>query len=92
MAHSVTYTYKGSDHSDPDWFFFHFLASDNRVYDTYSTTPWCSPPALDVGDVGDMYPGASVTANGCVSVPTQLAKGGLWRISDMDDPVYVRAN
>ncbi|WP_156759647.1 hypothetical protein [Microbacterium karelineae] len=37
-------------------------------------------------DVGVMYPGAKADGNVCVSVPTEDAPGGTWRIAAVMDP------
>jgi hypothetical protein len=94
VSHLTTYTYRGEGGSTPDMdLSIDFLAADNRVYDAYSGGNVCGNAEPDADDLNDLYAGATATAHDCVSVPTALARGGLWRFENYlgDRQFFVRA-
>lgn len=95
ISYSATFTYHGDHGSTPDMdLSIDFLATNQRVYDAYSGDNVCGNAEPDLDDVDDMYTGATVTGNDCVSVPTSLAYDGLWRFDAYlgDREIFVRAN
>jgi hypothetical protein len=83
---AATATYRGSRTGAP-WLNTNadFLGSNGRIYDSTSDGQYCGVLPESMGDVRDLYPGASARGNYCAVVPTSVIAGGLWRVNGDDD-------